>query len=509
MNKQKLSQFVVTFLILILAISNCQCQNIFTKSYLPGTFANSAYVADSNFLYLAGWDNNNDLRGIIAKIDQEGNKKWGVVMTRPCNNFYIRDMIQSKSGYLFVVGNVDDTLNLCPSNGSMCFIAKLDTANGQLIDSKIFGNQFNAQISKIIEDKDGNFIVAGKDNDFLSFDTACLGLLVKFDINMNIIWANAYSNSYGVRFWDLVEDSAGNIYTCGSFRNDTIFPNFFVSKMDSTGNIIWSKHFDDGYSTQAFDMILDGDKILISGSDWDEVNSTFYTGFISALDTSSKLLWFQRYIYPTALISAKIYHYKNKKYMANLGFVCIIDSFGNVVNTYAPYYISIDIGFDKNYSMYFAGGQGFALGKCDSNFTYCQNNLGNVTNTLITQITQANFNMVSNIYSPFYRGNISSTTTLLSDSNICNTNTFLQDELMLQKFDNILYPNPASDICRLTISNSFEHNKVVVYDYTGKNITGLVNTSFENNVLTIDASGLRAGFYLISVNYVQFKLIKK
>jgi hypothetical protein len=77
---------------------------------------------------------------------------------------------------------------------------------------------------------------------------------------------------------------------------------------------------------------------------------------------------------------------------------------------------------------------------------------------------------------------------------------------LTESFDELnkatLYPNPVSN--QLNISTTFEIQKLVIYDVTGKQVKYQ-----EGNTTAIDVQDLKSGFYLLEVTIYDKKEVSK
>lgn len=117
---------------------------------------------------------------------------------------------------------------------------------GTLVQNDKSGNTI---ISGIIT---SSILVTGNDTFYYSSPTGCL--LSKLDSTGNFIWTKIIGDSDQDRITSIVTDSLGNIYTTGFFvgqpliiDSDTLFSkgsyDFFVTKYLSNGTAVWSKNF--------------------------------------------------------------------------------------------------------------------------------------------------------------------------------------------------------------------------------------------------------------------------
>ncbi len=94
----------------------------------------------------------------------------------------------------------------------------------------------------------------------------------KLDRNGNLVWAQRYGDIDRDRGFGITTDNAGNVYATGHFQGTVDFDpgagvknltssggtDAFISKLDSSGNLIWVKQYEGGGSSNPYEIKLDG-----------------------------------------------------------------------------------------------------------------------------------------------------------------------------------------------------------------------------------------------------------
>lgn len=244
------------------------------NTYIVGEFG--SYNSASNVVF-----GNYDLVTIgsmyncyIVKYDPLGNVIWGnrleglqsgnvygvSVCTDIFSNLYMTGYIDGNS---ITIGNIILT-NPNPGTTNM-FIVKYDSAGNILWANMPRGRGDNYPV-QLATDQTGDVYITGEfsspyviwGNDSLHNDSYYLfvthkpqAFVVKYDKNGNIVWAqkagspDSYSNG-------LCTDSKGNIYLSGYFKStstifgfdtliNTTFNGIFITRYDSSGNVLWAK----------------------------------------------------------------------------------------------------------------------------------------------------------------------------------------------------------------------------------------------------------------------------
>lgn len=116
-----------------------------------------------------------------------------------------------------------------------------------------FGGTENDYATDIVE-KNGSYLIIGvsqsSDGDISFNHGGDDGWLVKIDVQGNLLWEKTFGGTLGDGFFNLLESTTGEYYLIGGsnssngdISNDP-YPNttdFWIVKIDSTGNIIWDR----------------------------------------------------------------------------------------------------------------------------------------------------------------------------------------------------------------------------------------------------------------------------
>jgi len=137
---------------------------------------------------------------------------------------------------------------------------------GNIISALKYPLPGNQNPSGFIETKDGGFLVVG---DELSGNTKEV-FLMKLNQNLAVEWTKKFTHPN--RMWHhlLREDPVGNIYLgIDCFRNNGIYPDDILLKLDASGNVLWKKTWGIGNNDHIYDIHFSGDgKIYIALSIW-------------------------------------------------------------------------------------------------------------------------------------------------------------------------------------------------------------------------------------------------
>jgi len=91
----------------------------------------------------------------------------------------------------------------------------------------------------------------------------------------------------------------------------------------------------------------------------------------------------------------------------------------------------------------------------------------------------------------------------IEDYGVTFTNALTTDDLSRTDFN--IYPNPTNDFLNVT-SSITTNKKIAIYDISGKQV---LNMEQDTSSFSIDVSSLQTGSYILKINNVSYKFIKK
>lgn len=205
------------------------------------------------------------------------------------------DIAISDSGFVYVVGRFEDTIDVDPGPNTMLlvsagdkdmFIQKLNS-DGTLIWAKRIGGSNLDEIQAVAVDQLGNVYCTGSFSGTVDFNpgTGTNNLVsnggskdvfvLKLSAAGNYVWARRMGNSGVDVGYDIAVDAAGNVYTTGSFVGTVDFnpgsgtanlvgagnqfADVFIQKLNSSGNYLWAKKVGGNDIDMAYGIALDSD----------------------------------------------------------------------------------------------------------------------------------------------------------------------------------------------------------------------------------------------------------
>ena len=206
---------------------------LWNKNLVAGEAWTIAKTGDGNFL-LAGRTN---ILGttvtslLLVKVSQVGELVW----TKTYAHGAGCALVETSDQNFLVVG-----INYMPNGNVNSFIAKIKP-DGDTLWTKTYGSQIGGSINAITTTSDGNVVLAGSISD-IPGDTLTDLLLIKIDINGNVIWEKTYGGAGCDAAFSVQATADQNILVAGS---STSFGNgikkIYLVKVKPNGDTLWTK----------------------------------------------------------------------------------------------------------------------------------------------------------------------------------------------------------------------------------------------------------------------------
>jgi hypothetical protein len=219
----------------------------------------------------------------VEKLDAGGSVLWAKGYTDHPYNDSLQDIAVDGSGNVYVTHSDNLTNTLINPNVDV-FVTRLDPGTGNTVWSDQFGSSGIDTGRGIKADAAGNVYVTGTFTGSVDFDpgpgTLILStgkgkrppswsFVLKLNTNGGVVWADALPSATSN---DLALDTAGNVYTTGSFGGTADFnpgkgtfnltsagsEDVFVSKLDTNGNFVWAKSMGGADHDVALGIAVDG-----------------------------------------------------------------------------------------------------------------------------------------------------------------------------------------------------------------------------------------------------------
>ncbi|HEY6978326.1 MAG TPA: T9SS type A sorting domain-containing protein [Chitinophagaceae bacterium] len=209
-----------------------------TKQYDEGNGAEGYALlqTDDKGYIIAGEYEAPATTGYLVRTDSAGNIKWS---KKFANAGYFNGLQKTKDdNYILLSGdNPDYSISL----------VKVDTT-GNILWSKTFVGTSTDQINgqSILAVSDGSYLITGYD--FSTSTYTAYGFTLKLDSLGNIQWSKLVNGgeNNGVSFLDAVETPGKNFVFCGQAGDS--YSSYYLVKINNTGTLLWTKAFtDEGY----------------------------------------------------------------------------------------------------------------------------------------------------------------------------------------------------------------------------------------------------------------------
>ncbi|MFZ4123907.1 MAG: SBBP repeat-containing protein [Candidatus Planktophila sp.] len=264
--------------------------NIYTTGYFRGTADFDPGEGTFNLTNAGSGD------AFVSKLNSAGDFLWAKRFGGTQSDRAYSIAVDS-SGNVYTTGYFQATVDFDPGAGTSnltsagatdAFVSKLDSA-GDFLWAKRFGGTQSERAYSIAVDGSGNVYTTGYFSGTVDFDpgagTSNLtsvgqgdAFVSKLDSAGDLIWAKSFGGTESDLGLSIAVDGSGNVYTTGYFRRTVDFDpgagtsnltsvgsdDVFVSKLDSTGNLLWAKSF--GGTSFDFPFEDDFNSIAVDGS---------------------------------------------------------------------------------------------------------------------------------------------------------------------------------------------------------------------------------------------------
>ncbi len=230
------------------------------------------------------------LDGYILRLDSLGNVLWEYKYSTANAIESIHEFSFLANGDILAYGS-DNQDNFGSADA---LLLRLDS-NGNLIWSRVYGGGVNDSFSTAMELPGGNIIAAGSSSTFGPGSYG--GYLVKMDANGNIIWDYSYGGSGQDGFSASLMTDDNYIITTGptsSFGSGDV--DILLTKIDTNGIVLWSKayggsNFDRGVSVTEIPNSTD----LYLASLTQSYNNGDYDILIMRVDSIGNMIWSKKF----------------------------------------------------------------------------------------------------------------------------------------------------------------------------------------------------------------------
>jgi hypothetical protein len=233
-------------------------------------------VAGRTRSFGAGWD---DI--YVVKLDSSGNVLWTKTIGGSSFDGAF-SIIQSSDGGYVVAGYTT-------SFGSGYYVVKLDSWGNVQWTKTIGGSSFDGAFS-IIQSSDGGYVVAGRTSSFGAGGWDMY--VVKLDSSGNVQWTKTIGGSLTDIAYSIIQSSDGGYVVAGwtgSFGAGGL--DFYVVKLDSSGNVVWTKTIGGSLTDVAYSIIQSSDGGYIVAGYTQSFGAGGADIYVVKLDSSGNVVW--------------------------------------------------------------------------------------------------------------------------------------------------------------------------------------------------------------------------
>ena len=252
---------------------------------------NIIVVGSSSSIHPDGWH-----KFWLFKLDGNGEMLWSKIYGDSGEVLRGRDVVETSDGGFILTGS------FIPSDGGNSFPYVIKTDNtGEVMWETTIGDSTNSGGAYgVIETRDGSYILSGA---VFTDSNGVDMLLSKLDQSGNEIW----SYTYGDRGWDfpysIAETEDGGIVLAGGVNPIGTEPlHLTLLKTDSNGNFLWQKnHWEGIWGAIAYDVKETSDSGFIVASWKREIGDDWGDGWLLKTDSFGDTLWTRQMTFAVGL----------------------------------------------------------------------------------------------------------------------------------------------------------------------------------------------------------------
>jgi hypothetical protein len=259
----------------------------------PSGYALSAILGDCNDndpninparIEICGDEKDNNCNGQVDEVDVCGSASTFAKTIGGSDYDAATSIIQSSDGGYVVAG----WTRSFGAGSADFYVVKLDSS-GNVQWTKTIGGSNDDEAWSIIQSSDGGYVVAGWTRSFGAGSADFY--VVKLDSSGNVQWTKTIGGSSEDVAGPIIQSSDGGYVVAGSTRSFTEDVNIYVVKLDSSGNVVWTKTIGGSYYDWANSIIQssDGGYVVAGGTTSFGAGSADF--YVVKLDSSGNVQW--------------------------------------------------------------------------------------------------------------------------------------------------------------------------------------------------------------------------
>jgi hypothetical protein len=310
----------------------------FGNIYLTGTFSDSIDIDPGPERHILKAVNNSNI--YMVKFSSSGNLIW-VNNIQSSSYTNVSGLELTKTNHLIIAGTIraltsfnplSSDYDLSPVGMTDVYIAKYDTA-GKIIWAKRISGNGHDQCGNFTVDSDESIYITGHFREQIDLSTSGNPVILNAGIDTDIIFYAKYDSSGTLKWGNMFEandrciahdievDDFGNVFLAATFGDLLYFTiegqkygveshksrqeDIFVSKLDSTGSIVWLNQYGGEYNDEYITIVMGQENtVYVLGFFYDfvEANSgeegivdfspdNGFSVFLAECDTDGNHLW--------------------------------------------------------------------------------------------------------------------------------------------------------------------------------------------------------------------------
>jgi uncharacterized delta-60 repeat protein len=283
----------------------------------------------------------------VVKLDSSGNVLWTKTIGGSSGD-YANSIIQSSDGGYVVVGQTN-------SFGENIFVVKLDSS-GNVLWSKTISGSYYDFVRSIIQSSDGGYVVVGRTLRAGRYDM----YIVKLDSYGDVVWTKTIGGDDDHdEAYSIIQSSDGGYVVAGYTESfGAGGSDFYVVKLDSSGNVQWTKTIGGSEKEVATSIIQSSDGGYVVAGFTESFGAGYFDIYVVKLDSSGNVQWTKTIIgrssddFPWSIIQSSDGGYVVAGHTYSLGaggwdfYVVKMDANGNVCfsQNVTNYSVSSNVG---------------------------------------------------------------------------------------------------------------------------------------------------------------------
>jgi hypothetical protein len=419
-------------------------------------------VSTGGYILLAQKQQTTAFEAQVIRTDSSGNVLWQQSYGGPGREEVQEIVETSDGGFLISIQSDSYGNNMCAA------LIKTD-ASGIVQWRKNYRGNRGAVGCSAKEVPTGGYILTARIVDSIVGYVNDI-MVVRVDAGGNLVWSTTFggSNSDEPTDLEIAPDNgcyvAGRLYGYGPGSSDV-----FLSRLDSAGNLLWTKTYGGPASEHTFDMDITSDSGVIIGAWTSSFSSSVNDYYLIRTDPNGDTLW-------TSISNSGTnggHFLWNIAQTSDGGFMCAGEAYMTINSQYVMFLV-----------------------KTDANGATLCNQQG--TATTVTNVTLPITNLNVNVIS----GNAVVTTAITVGTCVFSDTTYCTNVGIHETSGDLnvvsIYPCPSNTTITVTTSRYMHSAHLTIYNSCGE-VTGMYE-NINGPSASVDCHSLPCGIYFIAID---------